>query len=155
MIIEDEAREYARRNVGGMQPATTVGDKVRAAYIAGAASRERAGVPSVEEVAALIPAPEVSQDVRDWPPDEQEMYREGCPEHWTDFTERHEVLSAMRRWKVAERLVALCASTSDNGEAHRIKAAALREAADSGEFVGPIADMLAVRADRIEKGEIR
>ena len=155
MTIEDEASEYARHNVGGMQPATTVGDKVRAAYIAGAASRERAGVLTVEEVAALIPAPEVSQDVRDWPPDEQEMYREGCPEHWTSFTERHEVLSTMRRRKIAERIVALYESTSDVDATHRIKAEALREAAESGEFVGPIADLLARRADLIEAGEIR
>lgn len=36
MSIEQEAKEYALRNVGGMQPVETVGDKVRAAYIAGA-----------------------------------------------------------------------------------------------------------------------
>lgn len=36
MSIEQEADDYARRNIGGMQPVETVGDKVRAAYIAGA-----------------------------------------------------------------------------------------------------------------------
>ncbi|WP_167131939.1 hypothetical protein [Paramicrobacterium chengjingii] len=36
MSIKQEADDYARRNIGGMQPVETVGDKVRAAYIAGA-----------------------------------------------------------------------------------------------------------------------
>lgn len=40
MSIETDARqaaeEYTRRHIGGMQPVETVGDKVRAAFIAGA-----------------------------------------------------------------------------------------------------------------------
>lgn len=41
MSIQDEARaaadEYARHHIGGMQPVETLGDKVSAAFEAGAA----------------------------------------------------------------------------------------------------------------------
>ena len=43
MTFDQEAVEYTRNHVGGMQPVETVGDKVRAAYIAGAlAATEKA-----------------------------------------------------------------------------------------------------------------
>jgi hypothetical protein len=42
-----------------------------------------------------------------------------------------------------------------NAVAGSIAARALLEAADSGDFVGPIADMLAARADRVENGADR
>lgn len=44
MSIRDEARqaaqEYAQRHVGGMQPVETIGDRVRAAFEAGAVWRD-------------------------------------------------------------------------------------------------------------------
>ncbi|MGO2150816.1 MAG: hypothetical protein ACTH32_06400 [Microbacterium gubbeenense] len=44
MSIQDEARaaadEYARHHIGGMQPVETLGDRVRAAFEAGAVWRD-------------------------------------------------------------------------------------------------------------------
>ena len=50
MNIEDEARqeaaqEYAQRHVGGMQPVETIGDRVRAAFEAGAVWRDEKADP--------------------------------------------------------------------------------------------------------------
>lgn len=49
MNIRDEARQaaqgYAQRHVGGMQPVETIGDRVRAAFEAGAVWRDEQADP--------------------------------------------------------------------------------------------------------------
>lgn len=54
-------------------------------------------------LAALVPAPQVSEYVADWPEDEREFHRHG---EWTSFTDRREQLDQMRRYKVADAILA-------------------------------------------------
>jgi hypothetical protein len=49
----EAADEYTRRNIGGMQPVTTIGDKVHAAFLAGAVF-EKAHAPTVIERHDLV-----------------------------------------------------------------------------------------------------
>lgn len=68
MSIETDARqtaeEYTRRHIGGMQPVETVGDKVRAAFEAGAVWAREQGTrgPSAAEAEAVARA-----FCREWP----------------------------------------------------------------------------------------
>jgi hypothetical protein len=56
-----------------------------------------------EMLAALVPAPQVSEHVADWPEDEREFHRHG---EWTSFTDRREHLDRIRRYKVADAILA-------------------------------------------------
>jgi len=55
-----------------------------------------------DAILALIPVAKVSEYVRDWPQDEQDLYR--SPD-WMSFTERAEAMDIYRRRKAALALV--------------------------------------------------
>ena len=65
MDIEKEAKLYAQQHIGGMQPVLTVGEKVEAAYIAGATRKLD---DAEQETAARILV--------------EELYGPGAPEGW-------------------------------------------------------------------------
>jgi len=52
-----------------------------------------------ERIFELIPTPQSSERVADWPEDEREYFRNG---DWHSFTERNEALNRLRRQKVAQ-----------------------------------------------------
>lgn len=57
----------------------------------------------IDAISELIPTPEVSSYVADWPTDEQDYYRTGS---WTSFTQRAEALAHLRQRKAAAAIVA-------------------------------------------------
>lgn len=66
------------------------------------ARRALAAALTVQEVLPHIPAPKVSEYVRDWPQDEQDMYRNPG---WLSFTERGEAMDIYRRQKAALAII--------------------------------------------------
>lgn len=54
-------------------------------------------------IASLIPAPAVSEHVADWPEDEREFFRHG---DWDSFSDRRAKLDKIRRYKVADAILA-------------------------------------------------
>jgi len=77
----------------------------RAAERAALEERARAAV------FAVMPAPAASERVPDWPEDEREFFRDGYltdenPSGWNSFTDRHEKLDVLRRWKATDAVLA-------------------------------------------------
>lgn len=88
MGIREEAQGYARRHSGGMQPVQTVGEKLEAAYIAGAS--RTFGDDEVNILVAEMFGP--SKDIFDsWTPE------------WWQIEAAQDALTALRKhWGVEE-----------------------------------------------------
>jgi hypothetical protein len=64
----------------------------------------------LEPLIAILPAPAVPERINDWPEDEQDFFRSGYSKEpgdggWHDYTERLEILTRMRKEKLAEQIV--------------------------------------------------
>lgn len=63
----------------------------------------------LEPLIAMLPEPDVSSSVEDWPADEQAFFRNGQSTEpgdggWHDFSERRELLTRLRKEKLAEQI---------------------------------------------------
>lgn len=74
------------------------------AFLAGWAAKSEDVEALEDALLALIPVPQVSTYVKDWPKDEQEMFRDP---KWFSFTMRGEALDLYRRQKIVKQIIAL------------------------------------------------